>query len=317
MFLKSKLQFLAKKVKLESHRTFIIPTGFGIAFGGISFVLLVMAIGYANNLLYFFVFLLISMALTGMWLTNKNVDSVQITDISAPLLFAKEDNSIDLHLHNKNHKSFSWDIEISFKDKSEKYEKVIVEEVQFDNKCAFNWIPPQRGLHRFPRLRLESRFPYKMLNAWKYYDQKNEFVVYPQRRGIERIPQVQGKKSDHEITAEVYEQGLFRDFREFQKSDSPRRIDWKRSLKHQKHLVKNYESSGEKKVILTWEMTSFQTDFEARVSQLAYWIEMCHQKQELYTLRIKNETSAFSSSASHYKECMHRLALLQLIDVSA
>ena len=39
-------------------RTFILPTLFGGAFGCVSFVLLLMAIGYANNLIYFFICLL-------------------------------------------------------------------------------------------------------------------------------------------------------------------------------------------------------------------------------------------------------------------
>ncbi len=289
-----------------------MPTGFGFAFGGISFVLLVMAIGYGNNLLYFFVFLLISMALVGMWLTNKNVDSFQINDILASNIFAQQENQLEVQMQNINLNSFVWDIKINVFDKKKETEFSIVDEVQIFNKAYLTWKPVQRGLQNSPRLMIESRFPFGMFRAWKYFDKKRQLIVYPERKGKKTIPLGEGNPSDNDLHSHANMYGLFRDFREFQKTDTPSRIDWKRSLKHQKHFVKNFEASKEKKVLIDWDLTNNLSNFEDRVSQLALWVDLCHKNNEFYSLKIKNDQSEYSNRPIHYKTCMEKLALLQI-----
>ena len=278
-------------------------------------MLLIMAIGYANNLLYFFVFMLISMALTGMWLTNKNVEALQVTSLATEGFHAGEDNELAITVTNQDKKLVLWDLEIRFSNEHEKAGEVFASEVQFEKKYFLPWTPSMRGAQQIPRLRIESRFPFKMLRAWKYYDESTQVIVYPQRKGIDRIPELQGRQSENEAQAQAHEEGLFRDFRDFQKSDPPQRIDWKRSLKHQKHLVKNFETSGENKVRLDWQQTDFIADFEQRISQLAHWIHLCQQRNELYSLKINKDETEFSSSTAHHQFCMQKLALLRREDV--
>lgn len=275
-----------------------------------------MAIGYANNLLYFFVFFLISMALTGMWMTNKNVDYFQIIEIQTDLLFAKEENAIDLLVKSRRSDFAIWDIEVKFAKPAENSKEILIGEVQQEKKVTFFWRPVSRGCYPVPRLLIEGRFPFKMLRAWKYYDEKVDVFVFPERRGIKQIPSLSGKQSEKEAQTQASDEGLFRDFREFQKSDPPQRIDWKRSLKHQKHLVKNFETSGERKVLLDWEMTQFLPLFEDRISQLAYWVDLCYQKKEIYKLKIKDYETPYGSHINHYKMCMQKLATMKDQDVA-
>ncbi len=278
--------------------------------------MLIMAIGYANNLLYFFVFMLISMALTGMWLTNKNVEAFQIKELSSDGLYADEDNEIGVTVRNQVSHMTLWDLEIRFSNTEVKATEVFVPEVKFEKKYFLSWRPERRGVHAIPRLRIESRFPFKMLMAWKYYEENKTVLIYPRRKGCDLIPTKSGRQPHDESEQQVHDQGLFRDYREFQKSDPPQRIDWKRSLKHQKHLVKNFEASGEKKVRLDWEQTDFLKDFEERISQLAHWIYLCHQRNELYSLKLGQNETDFSATPTHLTQCMEKLALLQPKDVA-
>ncbi len=77
---KKALQFLSKRKKT---RTYIFPTSFGFAFGAMALVLFFLAVGYANNLIYIFVFFLISVAFTGVFITNRNVDGVELVSLQA------------------------------------------------------------------------------------------------------------------------------------------------------------------------------------------------------------------------------------------
>ena len=92
VLLKNKLKFRGNSFRLKPDRTYIFPTGFGVAYGVLSFILLVMAIGYGNNIQYFFVFLLVSMGITIAWTTNKNIESLVVEDLKSNFIFAKEKN---------------------------------------------------------------------------------------------------------------------------------------------------------------------------------------------------------------------------------
>lgn len=289
-------------------------------FGAFGFFLLSMAIGYGNNLLYIFVFLLISIALTGARLTNKNVQNFLVNSLSINSVFAKEKNNLDVQVQNLSSKEPLWQIEIGVDQK----ERSQIEYVMIDHvmkgpalqSTKVIWRPLTRGLQKIPRLRIQSGFPFDMFKAFKSFESDKTCIVYPERKGLRDVPHDRGQKGDHEHLERMKNHGLFLDYREFQKSDSPIRIDWKRSLKHQKHLLKNFEASGEKRILLDWEMTAFITDFEDRISQLALWIDLCQKRQDLYSLRIKQTQTEFSNHPTHFKVCMERLALLSPDEVS-
>ena len=293
-----------------------MPTGFGFSFGAVTLILLILSIGYENNLLYFFAFLLVSMALTGMWLTNKNVDSANLIDMHAEFLFAGEKNTLAVHLQNIDPKNSICNAELQIDSKLNSQISIEkVSEIQKQQKVNLTWIPAQRGYVEWPRLLFQSRFPYKMLKAWKYFSKKGTVLIYPQKVGIPELPSEVDQDAPESEPQKSLNDELFRDFRQFQQTDSPLRIDWKKSLKHQQHLVKTFESSQQKKIILDWSSTSFLNNFEDKISQLALWIDVCEKNNQLYSLRIKSFQSAFGRNTSHYRLCLDKLALLQEAEI--
>lgn len=256
------------------------------------------------------------MAITGMRITNKNVDLFQIQNLQADYFFANEENKIGLFVSSRQPQTPVWEIELKWQKETTPSEPLVIEEVQFEKKVFLNWRPVRRGYYAVPRILIEGYFPFRMLRSWKYYDESTQFYVFPERKGVENIPTLTGSLAEKEAQAKASEHGLFRDFREFQKSDPPQRIDWKRSLKHQKHLVKNFESAGEKKILLDWEMTSFISSFEDRICQLSLWIDLCHRRHEAYSLKLKDFETGYGTHMSHYKDCMQKLAELQPEDVA-
>lgn len=84
-------------------------------------VLFFLAVGYANNLIYIFVFFLISVALTSVLITNKNVDGVEIENIYGENLFAEERSALVVHL--KNHFTApAWNLVVFFEKTEERAE---------------------------------------------------------------------------------------------------------------------------------------------------------------------------------------------------
>ncbi len=270
-----------------------------------------MAIGYGNNILYFFVFLLVAMGMSTMWQTNKNVEAVRVNKLEMRTCFAKEKNTFLVRVENiAPYKTNLWDIE--FVGESENQ---ILEEIETNSDVSIQWTPVARGYTLFPRIRIQSRFPFKLARAWKYYDAPQTLLVYPERKGQLDLKALINHQAHRDEAAKLENEGLFRDHRDFHNSDLPSRIDWKQSIKHQKMLIKNFEKSGERKLIIDWEMATNSGGFENQVSQVALWVDLCHRQNELFSLRIKKYQTDFFQSSGHYRTCMEKLALLEKADV--
>ncbi len=284
-----------------------MPTGFGFLFGLVNFVLLMMAIGYANNLIYAFVFLLIAMAVSAMWLTNKNIERVQIEKINVPDLFANEANEMAV-LVLKKKPSPSADLVFSFKYPLE----LSSPPQQMEGaQSIFNveWRPLSRGVHRLPRLTLKSFYPVGLLQAWRTFEIFEDVVVFPERKGIIHFPQEVAEGAQKE------EWGLFLNHRSFQSTDSLRRIDWRASTKHQTLLVKNFEVSENKVLNFDWHHTKHLANFEDRISQLCLWIDLAQKNGLSYSLKIASFHTPARADRDHFIQCLTKLSALSEKDL--
>lgn len=321
------LNFFSFKYRAPINRTFIFPNLFGFLFGGISFVLLLMAMGYSNNLLYFFVFFLISVAVTGMWTTNKNVDRVNFESLTADWIFAREENLLKLNCDLKTPKRFSlrnwapaklsYQIELLCFDKTSPPQKPMTcNQIDGKTQISLSYSPDRRGRRPLPRIEVQSSFPFSMLRAWKYFHENQDVIVYPERKGSMELPPLGDLSEDEKKTLQSDQQnedhtGLFSHHREFQNNDSVYRIDWKRSAKFDKLFIKKFEDDRTQKQVLSWGMTHKLRTTEDKISQLALWIELCEKSFIQYRLLLPQIKTDFGSGPTHYKSCMELVALFE------
>ncbi|MFS4458449.1 DUF58 domain-containing protein [Bdellovibrio sp. HCB2-146] len=295
---RNRLQSLFKRRK----RTYIIPSRFGLAFGIMTLVLFFMAVGYANNLIYIFVFFLTSVGFTGMLITNRNVQRVEIITIKGQDLFATEEGSLLLEFHN-NDSAPSWDMEARLEKTDVKTKKTPV--AAFTSKeVRLDFMSPHRGLQKLPRFILESTFPFGLLRAWKVFKFDAEILIYPSREGTRIFPQ------DSVGGEDLQKQGLFRDHREFQTADPVSKIDWKASARRQELLVKNYEEPEKPTLHFHWDQTAQLTNYEDRISQLALWVDEAERSGHSYSLLAGKQEVAAGKGLNHWRECLGILALL-------
>lgn len=263
-----------------------------------------MAIGYANNIIYLYVFGLISLALSSMYVTNKNVERLLLHEIKAQKVYANEPNSYFVEIENPS-LSRSFDLEIFLKKDSQTPVKISVVD-HGRHQIAVQWTPQGRGWIERPAVILQSRFPFGLLRSWKVLNNHHTLLVYPQRKGSTQFP-ISGENSRSMETL-----GLFRELRDFVSTDSPRRIDWKASTKFQKILVKNFENAGEQSLYLTWEQTKHLNSIEERLSQLALWVDLAEKIGQRYALSIPGLNISSSTGKTHLEECLKGLALFEI-----
>ena len=285
-----------------------MPTGFGVAFAGMILVLLVMAIGYTNNLIYFFVFFTTSICLTTMMVTNANIDRVFVKDVIATDLFMNEEAALEVILHNRK-KNSSWGLKLFWSKKDSSTFLVEAPALQ-DQRTLVSWIPTKRGETSLPLLILESTFPFGLLRSWKRWKSSDAVLVFPERKGQTTFPNLSREAKGVDTT------GLFREHRVFQASDSPRRIDWRVAAKQQKLLVKKFEAPEKSLLHFHWDQTRHLPSFEERLSQLALWIDLAEKQGHIYSVNIGSFDAKESQGEDHWRECMEFLARLEPSELS-
>lgn len=300
--------FPSEIFKFKNNKTYIFPTGFGFAFGALLFILLLMAIGYANNLIYLYVFGLISIALTSMYLTNKNISRLKILKVGANELYAEEDGYLLVEVTNTEFRE-SFELTASVKgNENDKTWNLIPRKRTVSLTIPFS--PKVRGWHSLPAVQISSDYPFGLLTAWKTFRSSQEVLVYPPRKGQIDFPV---QTWDERLYSGL---GLFRDHRAYQSSDSPRRIDWRASSRTQTLLTKNYEGLDHPLLHFHWDQTRHLISFESRLAQLSLWIHKAYTLDLEFILEIGKFKSSRSRGDQHFRTCMEFLSILKPEDVS-
>lgn len=290
----------------NQRKPYIIPTSFGLVFGSIVLVFLIFALGYSNNVIYIFVFLMISTSLTSMYVANRNLEFVRFKNAFCGDVFANQSNPVRITIENTSAKP-RYDFKVLIREG-----KTVAAEKDLPDIPAMNekliellWSPKQRGWQALPRFQIESQYPFGMLKAWRNYLSTDKILVFPEKKGNLVFPSTKHSQKNSG------QDGLFRDLREYSKGDQVRRIDWRASTKHQDVLVKIFENEDSQSFEFTWNDTSHINSFEDRISQLALWIDTCERQQVNYSVEIGLQFLKLSKGPQHFRNCMKLLAELE------
>lgn len=290
----------------RKNKTYILPNKFGLAFLATVLILLAMAIGSANNLIYLFTFFLASTAFTGMILTNRNLTNVKFDEAQAEDLFANEINEIQLgfSLHNPR----VWSVELFFGVKGSPGIKL--KSIEHDRTfISLPWRPLQRGQQRGPAVKVESTFPFSMFFAWKTLQVEKTFLVYPERKGSLPLP------LDLSQGLQQGETGLFLEHKVYSPGDAVRRVDWRASARSQDLLIKKFEQNNSQTLHLDWDQVQGVVGFEERISQLAAWVDEAEKHGLMYSLSLGVIKIPVARGREHRRFCLSKLAELQERDL--
>jgi uncharacterized protein (DUF58 family) len=96
--------------------------------------------------------------------------------------------------------------------------------------------------------------------------------------------------------------------REYQRGDSPRRIDWKALARYGELLVREYQDGSTSSAWLDWESLEGM-DTEARLAILTRLVLDAHSAGLKYGLRLPEGVLNPSNGDGHLHECLNRLAV--------
>lgn len=291
---------------IPKRRVYILPTRLGLFFGGMLAMMFLGSVNYANNLALGLTFMLASVGLVAMHHCQRNLAGVRIAPAATEAVFAGQMARFAVAIDN-DAPAARRELVIATDDDAAEPVSVEPKDRAVVHVCA----PTRaRGRVTLDHLQISSNYPLGLFRAWTHAYMPMSCIVYPKpaERGAAPPP------TETDIGGAQDSQRGDEDFaglRAFTPGDSPRRIAWKAYAREQELQVKHYAGTAVTSHLLDWDSLPGMGT-EARLSQLARWIEDAHAAGHAYGLRLPGVEFPANVGHAHRQRCLTALALFGL-----
>jgi uncharacterized protein (DUF58 family) len=295
---------------LRTGRIYILPTALGITFAMMLFAMFLGAMNYGNNLALGLTFLLGALALTAMHYSHRNLAAIRIRSAGADAVFAGQAARFRIAIENSAAVP-RYELTVS-----NEHDASAAQRIEPNGRAVFEVTRPaeRRGYVRLEHFEIATRHPFGLFRAWSHLHMDLRCIVYPRpsERGVPP-PLVEVDTGGAQDASRGDEE--FAGLRNFQPSDSPRRIAWKAYAREQGLQVKVYAGTAVTSHLLDWNSLQGQAT-EARLSQLCRWVEDAHNAGHAYGLKLPGTSIPANIGPAHRERCLTALALFEYADES-
>jgi uncharacterized protein (DUF58 family) len=270
-----------------------------------SLILLLWSMNYSNNMGFVLTFLLLGVALNAMWRTNRNLVGLRIHSARVEPVFAGHEARFCYRLDNPDDQT-RYGIGLHWRDQSPRYTDL---PAGGSADLTLSLPATRRGVLRPGRLRLLTRFPLGLFQAWSWVELDERCLIYPRPNGDQTLPDgggdgVAGGDHSQRSGSEDYA-GL----RGYTRGDSPRRLAWKAMARLDgEPVVKQFAGQASPVCWLDWDKLA-ALDSERRLSQLCRWVLEAEADGRDYGLRLPGVEYPPGSGLAHRRRCLEALAL--------
>jgi uncharacterized protein (DUF58 family) len=293
-------------VELDSRRIYILPTRAGLLYGLIVIILLISSMNFSNNMGFALTFMLTGIGLVSMHHCHRNLSGLQLRLINTQSCYAGQQASFCLQLRNSA--SFMrWQLQTGW----DKQGSRCIDLGNDTSATATLMLTSlQRGLLPAPRIAISSVFPLGLFRAWSWVHMDATAIVWPQPVSHAE----QRSATDHNaatLSTQTYNGDDLSGVRDYQRGDSPRRIDWKALARYNELLVREYQDGSASKTWIDWDAVE-DADTEQRLSILTRLVLDAHEQGLKYGLRIPDAVLQPNTGETHLHDCLNRLAMFGL-----
>ncbi len=297
-------------LRLDRRKIFILPTRAGLMFGVLLIIMLLTSVNYSLSLGYALTFLLVGVGVVSMLHTWRNLLGLTLRAGRAEPVHAGELAELGLTLHNPRGQA-RYAIELTVPRNAQS--TLIDVAAGVDQLIAVALPTDQRGWQIAPRMRLSTRWPLGLWQAWAWWHPQVQMLVLP-RLETPAAPLPESSSTGNEFNGRGRGEDDFSAIRAFREGDSTRRLAWKAMARSGRDdlLVLEFEGGGGGQLWLDWSAMSAALPPEDRLSRLARWVVDAESAGLSYGLRLNSVTIDRASGAAHRAECLQALALAQV-----
>lgn len=302
------------EVVLHRRRVFILPTRAGFGFCVMLIALFIGSINYNLSLGFGFTFLIAACALIDMHLTFYNLAHLHLAAGHAPPVFAGEKAQFELHLIN--HRKYGrYAIWLDFVDQGlPEVAQAADIAAHSTHSLMLSTSAKTRGWLPAPRIRLQTRFPLGLLQAWSYWQPDATVLVYPHPE--EHAPPLPIPDMDKKDGQGYAGQDDFAGIRNYQSGDSLKRLAWRQMARMDGELgemllTKHFEGGANTEVIIDFQHLPPHMDLDTKLSRMTRWVSEAEARNIPYGFQLGNTRLAAATGHTHQEACLRALALYE------
>jgi uncharacterized protein (DUF58 family) len=281
------------------RRLYILPTGFGLVFAILVGGMLIGSLNYNSNLGFLLSFLLIGLALLAMLRTWRNLYGLTIAPERTEGVFAGRTARFPLRLEGRGRSG----IELQTSDSA----RPVCTEL--DDPVQTMWLErsvAQRGILPLGRVKVSTRYPLGLFQAWAYVEPQSQVLVYPRPARRQRLglpPEYRPSKlGDRGVGTDDFV-GL----RAYHPGESPGHIDWKALARERGLLSKQFGGDRSDQLWIDWDAWSMRPT-EERLSHMCRDVLDASAAQVSYGLRLPGQEIPPARGVAHRRLCLGALA---------
>jgi uncharacterized protein (DUF58 family) len=291
-------------VELRARRLYILPTRTGIAFGLLLFLMLVAGMNYSNSMALMLTFVLGAWATVGMVECQRTLRGLVVLQGRAGDAFAGGGGRFSLQLCNPTRIArHSLGLRCPG---SPAQDFELPAHAELWVTAAFEAGP--RGRQRLDRLELATLAPFGLFRAWTWLYLPIDAIVYPRPAGERALPRSGAWHQSHSLATTGRDPGQWAGLRPYAEGDSPRSIAWKAWARGGPLLVGQYEGEGGDEHLLDEAMLR-DLPVEARLAQLAAWVEACSRDGSAFALELAGLRLPLDHGSEQRTAALRALAL--------
>lgn len=288
-------------IRLDRRRIYVLPTGFGVSFALLLFVMLLGSLNYADNPALLLTCLFGAAGGASLFVGFRTMNGLVLTRASADECHAGSPITLRLRFAPASRARSS--LQLRCGDVQRAF--ALPAGAEHDVVVAIPTL--QRGWLRAGRFRVSTEYPLGLFHVWSWLNPDSEFLVYP---AIETpsppLPTGDGRDSVETRAGASEDHAGLRDYRV---TDPPRLIAWKASARHDTLLVRDAEYRRSDARVLDYAQLR-GLDHEARIRRLTAWVLACESAQTDYVLQLPDVAIGPGVGVHQRQASLRALALL-------
>lgn len=298
------------EVELSQRRVYILPTRAGLGFGALLLALLVGSVNYSLGLGFGLTFVAAACALVDMIHTWRNLAHLHLRPGRAGAVFAGEEASFELLLANRSRQArYALWIDL---DTAKEARHAVDIAAGSSAGVVLHAASSRRGWMKAPRVRLSTRFPLGLFNAWSYWQPDSRALVYPYPEQDAPPLPVSGHPSPDGAGSAGSDD--FAGVRSYQPGDPLRQLAWRHIARLDPALggqlvTKQFEGGSMDELVLDLDALPPRLDLELKLSRLARWVLEAELRALPYALRLGRQEIEAALGPAHQAACLEALAL--------
>lgn len=290
-------------IELHQRRIYILPTRIGLGFGVVLFTMLLGALNYSNNMGFALAFLLTAVTVVSIHHCQRNLTGLQLTVDGCAPVFAGEMIECSVRITNPG-RSPRWQISAG-----PARAMTPPADLAAGGSAKLRLCLPttRRGTQPCPEIRISTRYPFGLFEAWAWLYPVRELMVYPQP-AAELAAALPAQEADLEHAGDTLRgSDEFVGLRIPVPGESPARIAWKALARSGQLLAKDFRS-GAGSSWFDWDVLN-PVGTETRLSLLTRMILDADADGRAYGLRLPGIELPPDKGREHFHRCLATLAV--------